>query len=407
MRALFCPLATHGFVYPAIAIAHALQRRGHTVAFATGQPFTDALAQAGLERIPRGATDGDSFAIERWFDPLNVAMQVKHIEYALRHFAPDVLVSHPLALGPLVVRERLGVPVAVLGMAAHLWPVSAAPAVTEADKRRAWRHDEMMRHLDEARGVFRLAPRTARPARSPLLGDLFLLQSVPEMMGDPARELAALPRRVHLIGACSWEPAPDDELTAWLRDAVASGEPVIYVHHGRAFDHGSFWPSVVSAFGGGPFRVAAAIGRMDRDAATPPPNFHVRDHLCQGAVLRHAHAVITGGNTTAALGALCHGVPSVMIPGGSEQPDVAELVSRAGAAILLPMADATARGLAGAVETLLGSRDLARRARALARAFTRRNGPDTAAQLIERLARRRAAAAAARADRARVEGTCS
>src|SRR5262249_30886445 len=126
MRVLFCPIASHGFVHPAIAVAHALQRRGHTVAFATGQAFTQTLAQAAPERIPRGAGDGASFAIERWFDPMNVVMQVKHIEYALRRFAPDVIVSHPLALGPVIVRERTRVPVAMLGMAAHLWPVSTA-----------------------------------------------------------------------------------------------------------------------------------------------------------------------------------------------------------------------------------------------------------------------------------------
>ncbi|HEY0481800.1 MAG TPA: nucleotide disphospho-sugar-binding domain-containing protein [Kofleriaceae bacterium] len=386
MRVLLCPIASHGFVYPAIAVARALQRRGHSVAFATGQAFTETLAQVDLERIPRGASDGASFGIERWFDPLNVVMQVKHIEYALRRFAPDVLVSHPLALGPLLVRQRLGVPVAVLGMAAHLWPVSTAPAVTEAEQRLAWRHDAMMRHLDDARALLHLEATPATPAASPLLGDLFLLQSVPELVTD----LDRLPRQAHLVGACSWEPPASEELRAWTRDAAASGEPLIYVHHGRSFDHPSFWPAVVSALGGGPFRVAAAIGRMDRATPVAPPNFYVRDHLCQGAVLPHARAVITGGNTTAALGALCHGLPSLMIPGGSEQPDVAELVARAGAALVLPITEATEHGVARAVEALLHGGELARRAQALERAFAKLDGPDTAALLIERLARTRA-----------------
>jgi UDP:flavonoid glycosyltransferase YjiC (YdhE family) len=91
-----------------------------------------------------------------------------------------------------------------------------------------------------------------------------------------------------------------------------------------------------------------------------------------------------------------------MIPGGSEQPDVAELVARAGAAVVLPIAEATEHGVARAVEALLHGGELARRAQALARAFARLDGPDTAALLIERLGRTRAPVT--RRDLARVEG---
>lgn len=384
MRVLLCPIASHGFVHPAVAVAQALQRRGHTVAFATGQFFAETLARAGLDRIPRGARDGASFGIERWFDPLDVAMQVKHVEYAIRQFAPDVLVTHPLALGPLIVRERTRIPVAVLGMAAYLWPVSSAPATTETARRLAWRHAEMMRWLNEARAPFRLAPIAAEPAESPLLGDLFLLQSVPELV-----DVEALPRHAHLVGACLWEPPAGEELEQWTRGAVASADPVVYVHHGRSFDHPSFWPAVVGALGG-PYRVVAAIGRMDRVTTGAPPNFYVRDHLCQGAVLPHARVAITGGNTTAALGALTHGVPSLIIPGGSEQPDVAELVARAGAGLVLPLGEATEHRVADAVRTLLASGELAQRARQIAHAFARCGGPDAAARLIERLPAARA-----------------
>lgn len=385
MRILLCPIASHGFVYPAIAVAQALQRRGHTVAFATGAAFADTLARAGLDRIPRGARDGASFGIARWFEPMDVAIQVKHIEHAVRQFAPDALVTHPLALGPLIVRERTHLPVAVLGMAAYLWPASTAPATTGTARRLAGRYTQMMRHLNEARAVFKLGAILAEPAGSPLLGDLFLLQSVPELV-----DADTLPRHAHLVGACLWEPPAGEELEQWTQGAVASANPVVYLHHGSSFDQPSFWPAVVGALGGGPCRVVAAIGRMDRVTTGAPPNFYVRDHLCQGAVLRHARVAITGGNTTAALGAMTHGVPSLILPGGSEQPDVAELVARAGAGIVLPLGEATEHRVADAVRTLLASGEIAHRARQLAQAFARHDGPDAAARLIERLPAARA-----------------
>lgn len=381
MKALFCPLATPGFVYPAIAVARSLQRRGHQAAFVTGPAYQETLAQAELVRIPRGRTDGSSFAVERWFHPLDIAMQAKHIEYALDRFAPDVIVGHPLSLGTLIVRARARVPTAVLGMAVQLWPVPGASAETdhETARRLAWRQVVTMGYLNDARKLFQLGPCDD----DPLLGDLFMLQSVPELGIDVDHS----PPHVHLVGACLWEPPATQDQLAWLDAARAAGEPLIYVHHGRSFDRPSFLPLVVDALGGRRVRVAAAVGRMDHAVGDPPPNFLVRPHLCQGRILPHARLVISGGNTTAVLGALCHGVPALLLPGdGAEQLDTAELVARAGSGRLLPVDQATAPGLARAVDELLAPGDHAHRAQDLARAFARWDGPDRAAQLVERLA---------------------
>jgi MGT family glycosyltransferase len=385
MRVLFCPLASHGFVYPAIAVAEALRRRGHTVAFATGPAFTEVLRDAEIERIPRGEGDGVSFQIGVWHHPLSAAMQVKHLEYALSRFAPDVLVSNPLSLGALIVRERARLPLALLGFAAHLWPAAEEPLTqpsrSAVEAQTVWRHADMMRHFNEARRLFKLEPSAASCRESPMLGDLFMLQSIPEL--TPAVE--DLPERVHLVGSCLWEPPASDELRDWLLSIPGSGAPLIYVHHGRSFDSPSFWEQVVEGLGGRRVRVAAAIGRMDRDAPVLPENFFVRPHLCQGAVLRHAQLAISGGNTTPVLGALTHGVPSLLLPGGGEQRDVAAQVERVGAARILRLGETTAESLGRAAEEALSDADLARSAQAQARAFSRVHGPERAALLIEHL----------------------
>src|SRR5258708_19480945 len=104
MKFLFCCLASSGYVNPSIGIALKLRERGHETAFVTDVAYGEQLASQGLERIPRGEADGPSFEVAQWFYPNSVAMQMKHITYALRPFHPHVLMAHQLPLGPLSLR---------------------------------------------------------------------------------------------------------------------------------------------------------------------------------------------------------------------------------------------------------------------------------------------------------------
>jgi MGT family glycosyltransferase len=387
MRILFCPLATHGFVHPAIAIAQALQRQGHQIAFATGASFEKSLAEAGIQRIPCGRNDRPSFQVERWHHSMAVAMQVKHIEYALKHFAADVLVTHPLSHGALIVGERAPLPVAVVGLLTYLWPVSngeyPAEIATETETRLSWRHDDMLRHYNEARALFNMPICASPPRTSALLGDLFMLQSVSEL----GVEIEEYPPHVHLIGSCLWESGRDDALKDWVSMVVESGNPLIYVHHGRSFSPPSFWTQVKDAFKDKPFHVVAAIGRFGSDMGPNPQNFFVRPHLNQGTVLPHARVVVSGGNTSATLGALTHGLPCLFVPGGGEQADVAEQVVHSGAAKLLRIGETTAAMVEQAVEELLERPKFTQQAQVIAQAFARARGPERAAFLIEQLGR--------------------
>ncbi|HXO39970.1 MAG TPA: glycosyltransferase, partial [Thermoanaerobaculia bacterium] len=93
MRALFCSFESPGFLFPAIGLATALRARGHQVAFVSDRTAEPRLRAAGLERLPRDDRDGRSFETGDWFRPLAVALQVKHIEYAMARFHPDLLVG--------------------------------------------------------------------------------------------------------------------------------------------------------------------------------------------------------------------------------------------------------------------------------------------------------------------------
>lgn len=385
MRFLFCPPDTSGFVFPAIALALALKERGHEVAFATGLKSRQVLEQVGLPCIPRGPKDGPSFQVEIWAEPLSVAMQYKHLEYALGTFAADVVVGSPLSLGALLVRERLGVPCAVLGLLTHLWPGKDEPLEqpgSAGQARLLWRHGDMLNHFNRARQLFKLPPVTATPGESPLMGDILLQRSVPEL----ARYTGPLPSRVHLVGACLWEPPTrDPELEAWLAQARGSGEPILYVQQGRTFESPSFWPHLMQALRDRPVRLVASVGRMDASHEPMPPGAFVRPLVPQGTVLPHAHAVISSGNSTSALGALTHGLPSLLISGGGEQPDVAELLSHVGAALHLPAQQLSTERVAQSLDTLHELGSLRQQAWRLQQDFARWGGLHRAVELLEQL----------------------
>lgn len=382
MRYLLCSLDSLGMLYPVIGIARELQRRGHTVACVTDMGRAGLLEQAGVARIPRTEVDGMSFQVVRWWHELEVALQIRHLDHAIATFRPDVLVGQALALGPLIAAEQHGLPLVNLGLATYLWPTSAAAPRSEPEERRLARYQEMLGYYNRARALLQLPACAPPPEQNPFLGDLFLLQSVPA--ATPAR--AALPERVRLVGACTWEPpAADAELEAWLAQAAERGGPLLYAQPGRSFRAPTFWSALAQTLRGQPVWVAASLDRMPGQSEPLPATFFARQHVPQGQVLPHARAVVANGNTTAALGALTHGLPALLIPGGGEQPDMAELCQELGAALVLPFEQASPARLGVLLTGLLARDDLRRAAQALQAAFRQIDGPSAAAGWIESL----------------------
>jgi UDP:flavonoid glycosyltransferase YjiC (YdhE family) len=375
MRLLFCPLATPGFLYPAIGLALSLRARGHDVAFATDVSSASLLAPIGLQRLPRGHPDGPSFEVRTWHHPLSIALQLKHVESALETFPADLLVTSQLALGPLLVRERRHLPVAVQGLCTYLWPTADDPnsQIPVAQRqRRAWRLRDMLGHLARARAIMQL-PEPGEPGAN-----------IPELEGPEH----LLPPGVHLVGDGLWEPdLADPELDRWLDEGTRPGFPVVYVQHGRSFSTPGFWTQFRDALADCPVRVAGSVGRMDDPPPNPiPEGFLLRSHLPQARVLAHAAAVVASANSTAVLGALSHGVPLLLIPGGGEQVDVAERCAGAGVAITVSPETLTASALTAAIHQLLDRPAYRDRARLLAAAFQAKREENRALALVESLA---------------------
>lgn len=390
MRVLFCSVDSPGFLYPLVGLALELRERGHAVAFATGLPAGAVLQAAGMERLPRGREDGRSFELPTWFDPLRTAIDVKHVQHAIRRFGPDVLVTHQLCQAPLLLREMQGIPVAVMGLFSYLWPVDGSGIPEAMEKTRHWRVAEGARILNEARELFRLSPGASDDV-SPLLADAFMLRTVPAL--HPG--LDALPASVHAVGPCLWSPPHGDGAWDALRARFPRPDaPVIYAQQGRIFRSPGFWPQLVEALGDEPVQVVASTGRMDRPVGDLPPNFLVEPHVDQGLAMPHARAVVSAGTTTVSLGALAHGLPHVVVPGGGETRENADALVDAGCALSLAGDTLTAQGLREALDGVQADAAMLRRCAEARQVLGRAASFGAAAARVEALA----AGVAARTD---------
>jgi UDP:flavonoid glycosyltransferase YjiC (YdhE family) len=392
VRILFCPLASHGFVYPMLGMARALEQRGHATAFVTDESFGEELARHGQDRVPRGPLrDGPSFEVAKWSEAYAVAMQVKHLEYALDRFRPDLIVGLPLTLGALLVAERTRMRIAVLGFCTYHWPKTPRAMNEPADeheRRLAWRLREWTRLYNEARALFKAPPVAVDVLDTPALGDLLLARSIPGFgLGDGD---GGLPAKVTFVGDCLWEPpAGDPELQSWLQEARGSGAPIVYLQRGRFFDLPDFWPSFKEAALRADLRVAVATDRMDCEVGDCPSSWLVRPFLPQGAILRHADLVVTAGNTTAVLGAVTAGVPALLLPGGGEQPDVAAWCEQVGMAkVLAPPECVTGPGILAALHEILEDPRYREQAAGMQERFAPYRGFERAASALESLAGR-------------------
>ena len=388
LRILACSLDTPGLLFPLIGIGRALASRGHTVAFATNLQWRPFLEELGFERLPRGAEDGPSFHIASWGRPPAAAVQVQHVESAVETFRPDLLLAQPLTLGPLIVAERHRLPIGVLGFSTYLWPLSGSDGErgeegTGLEAERRSRLDGMLAIFNELRSMCGMPDWGG--TGNPFLGDLFLMRSLREL--EPAADL--LPEKVRFVGACLWEDeeAADPELEGWLQSTAGSGAPLIYVQAGRSFQLPGFWPSLVEALGDLGARVVSSTARMDGEAGDGlPGTFFCRPHVPQERVLPHSRLAVSSGNSTAFLGALSRGVPSLLIPGGGEQPDVAALGERIGVARSVSPTEVTAATVRRALEALLRDESCRKRAKRCADALARVDSFERAADRVEELA---------------------
>lgn len=402
MRYLFCVLASEGYVYPAMAVATEIQSRGHEVAFATGPAFAATLEQSGYSYIPTNEPAHDIFSVPLWMNQQSIRRQADYVTAAANTFEPDVIVSSVLAIGPLIIARKRHIPVAVLGYATYPWPTISGIEGLQSESWEAKRHDDFWK-------IYRLAHlyltgktppiEQSTYSQSGLLGDLFLLRSVPELQ----QNIEILPDKVHLVGGCLREPPmpPDKPLLDWISSVTASKKPIIYVQHNNRWSKPfsqngvmmngipDFWPIFLEAIAQVPVAVAMSTNDPEIIRSNLPDNFFVSQHMPHQAILPYAAGVITNGTTSIMLNTLSHGLPMVVVVAASESYDVAKVCGQAEVAYCLPADEVTSGNLKEAIQAMLYDNNLAQNARFVQQALARYKGAEHAATLLELLALKR------------------
>lgn len=404
MRYLFCIMANYGYLYPALGLAKQLQQRGHQVGFVTDAAFSAFLQQSGVLYLPRDDKGGASFDQRYWGDSAEILRQIQHVYSASELFKPDVLVASQLAMGPLIAAKAKRLPVAVIGFGTYLWPKRHINPdhQSDLDRERALMHNQTLKAYFQAKArilgpsFYSAAPGDALYQNTPLLGDLYLLRSVPELEPDCDQ----LPAKVKLVGDCLWEPESsiDPELAEFVAQAKASKQQIIYVQYQSAPMIPDYWPNLVRALRNKAIAVVAASGGQLIDQDDIPANFFVRPHISHQVILPHVDAVMTSGTSSTMLGALRHGLPLLLLPYTSENPEVALRCERAGVAVVLSPfnrytgtpcpENVTSGALTKALEQLLDKTSGPNRAaKKMKEHFSKIREGETAVSLLEQLGR--------------------
>lgn len=390
MRVLLCPLSDGGYLYPALALGRELERRGHRIDVLGRAGAAPAVAAAGLPFAAAEDFGGHgAFAVARW--GRSGLTQYRATVRAARQSGADVLVTSVLCTGTLLAAEVLDVPVAVIGLAAHLWDYASGGEGEPQPGNTTRRHRtaETRRLYAELRERAGLKPGGSRWGADPMPGEVLLLR------GDPALEFpgARLPARVRQVGPLAWEPAADPAELASLRERLArSGKPVVYVHLGRVFGGDSLWPLLNAAFTDGRFQAVVELGRSGAPRPAPDADILPVRKPWMGPLIDLAGLVLTNATSAPVLAALLRGRALAVAPNGAEQPLLAGACVRAGVAAHLPRSRRT-NGPA-LLDPVWRNAGLRIRAAAIGRQLAAADGAARAADTVERVARASAAASA-------------
>lgn len=380
MKILLCPLSDGGYLYPAIAAGHALQRRGHQVTVLGRSSISPVVAEAGMAFVPaQEYGEQRAFSATRWGET-GVAQYQATLRSA-REIGADLLVTSVLCNGALLAAEVLDIPVVVVGLTVHLWDYRAGGEdEPHLGRTRRSRTLEFLRLLAETREAAGLANRTRRWADDPLLGDALLLR------GDPALEYpgASLPDRAHHVGPLAWEPAPDPAEVEAVREQLArSAKPVVYVHLGRFFGGKSLWPRINELFTGGRFQAVVEQGRSTDPRPAPDADVLLVRNPWMGPFVDLAGLVLASGTSAPVLAAVVRGRPLMLSPNGSEQPLLTGACVRAGVAARLSNSPAVRPG--ESLAQVWHDGELRSRVRALGDRLAAIDGPARAADIVERV----------------------
>lgn len=380
LRILFTFIGGSGHFRPLIPIARAAQAAGHTVAVAGSGRRQAEVEAAGFTafatsppepaaNVPGPGPASVSAHVLEPPDPQREQLWLaegfarrgarRHgaaISELARQWRPDVLVRDELDFGTAIAAESLAIPCVVVS-------VLAAGGFL--------RKELVAEPLHELRAEHGLA---ADPRLAMFDGDLTLVPYPPSYR-DPEF------------------PLPGQAFSFRPHDVVprraASDRPTVYFTLGTVQTAVDLFNRVLAGLRDLPLNVVLTVGdRLDPAELEPQPgHIRIERFVPQEELLPLCDLVISHGGSGSVLGTLAHGLPSVLLPIGADQPYNARRCVGLGVARALDPMTAAAGDVRATVSGVLADRSYRREAERLQAEYNALPGTDEALALIELLAR--------------------
>ena len=370
-----------------VAVAKALQRKGHAVRVLAGAKQRPAVTGHGLEFV--AATDvpelgGGMFAAmagppdEGRMDQIMARMRevlprlLEAEKEVVARERPDVVVCGSFT-GPQAARA-FGLPAAMVMLQPH-----GTKTIEFMTKR-------LGTAVREKTAGFLAA------------ADLLVMEGMPELDGGMGRALretgfAALEDRIRYTGPLLAEDPGDlpgqGELKG--RHGAAADRPLVYVTigGGTPLIGGEFLALVLEAFRRMPRVqgvVATGLGLDPKRLENPPDNVAVRGFVPGTELIKASDVTVFHGGSSTLMTCIACGRPAVVVPSMAEQEDNGAVLAQHGAAIVLDKPSLSARSLCEAIQKVLEDASFRAGARRLKELAARYGGAPAAAAMVEGLA---------------------
>jgi UDP:flavonoid glycosyltransferase YjiC (YdhE family) len=339
MRILFTFIGGSGHFYPLVPVARAAQSAGHTVAVAGSGNMVPTIQAAGFTAFatseprprslpPRGAPlepvdpQHDDQVLRDNFAGRGARRHAGVLPGIIGRWAPDVLVRDEVDFGTAVAAELLGIPCAsVVVLAAGTF----------------LRKDLVAEPLHELRSDLSMPP---DPTLAMLDRDL-VLSPFPPSFRSPDSPLP--PKAFSFRQAAASAPS------------TASPTPTVYFTLGTVYTDPELHVRVLAGLREVPANVIMTVGEYIDPAEFGPQPSHIRieNFVPQGDVLPHCDLVVSHGGSGSLIGTLAHGLPSILLPLGADQPHNAKRCVELGLGQVLDAVTATPQEVRDAVVTIL------------------------------------------------------
>jgi zeaxanthin glucosyltransferase len=377
-RFLFVSLPLTGHLNPMAAVADAVARRGHDVAWVGSESFLrpvlgpDATIHPVGLRLHRGQSDRGLTALRsRWAG--YIVPHSRHclpaVDRAVVEHRPDVMVVDQHAVAGALVAHRHGI----------TW-ATAAPTTTELTRPYRGLPKVEQWVQDRLAGLWTGAGLPGTPPHDLRFSPHQVLAFTSEALMGPACTPAAVTFVGPALKARPGTPFP------WHR--VDPGRRLVLVTMGTlAMDVAAgFYRRILEALRPLGDTVQAVVIAPDGTLADPPPHVLTVPYAPVLELMPRLDAVVSHGGLNTVTEALAHAVPLVVAPISADQPINADRVARVGAGRRVRFERSTPQELRQALLAVLddpGHRAAAGRIRD---SFTAAGGAPAAARHLEALA---------------------